>query len=262
VRAPDITPDPRIRLRIAGLLPCDVRAATAAIGANTMNTFPILFLTAIPMLADAALAQNDLAFQPRSVRIAIDADFAIALVAFDAARMPVLGLSVLADAVVLPIRRGAGDAADVALPDLAADLYVQVVGWNDTLVASDVHFVAADVDDADRICICSDDDGEQPPLTLGAKRDDAGFVALGVDFEAPTDGYALKLLGTRRADAATLDVHLWRKLPGCFEGLRDVVEHHELRMKFEPVRRVRVFLTDSVLEPAAGSGRLVATFPQ
>ncbi len=227
-----------------------------------MNTFPILFLTALPLIADAALAQNDLAFRPRSVRIAIDADFAVALVAFDAARMPLLGQSILADAVVMPIRLGANDVADVALPDLPADLYVQVVGWNDALVASDVQFVPADKDEADLICICGDGDGEELPLTLGAKRDDAGLVALGVEFEAPTDGYALKLLGIRRADAGTIDVHIWRKLPGCFEGMRDIVEHHELRMKFEPVRRVRVFLTDSVLEPAAGSGRLVASFPQ
>jgi hypothetical protein len=230
-----------------------------------MKTISMRSFLPFAMFAAGAAAQAaDLAGQ-RRVRVrAPVADVAVVLLAVDDTVVPLMDQWLLADAIVLPLAPANGDVADFFAPTIDADLWYQVVVCKNGLAAADVYRLPA-VLDADRAPIDDVFDGaidSLPPITLTPNQHCGRIDGLKVGFEAPSDGYGLRLIAVDEAEPGTLDVHLWRKLPGPGEGHLDLVETHRLSLQFAPVRRLRVFVADSIGRPRHGEERLVATFPR
>lgn len=250
-----------------------------------MNPCPILFSAAFVLFAGAVPAQAVDAVGPRQLRVRVaDADLAFALIAVDALRMPLFDNHVLADAIALPIRKRDGAAAaDLFVPDLAADVYVQILTWNGRLRASavrrlpargardealvadwaDLAAIDATADVADLLVddIAFERASAHLPMTCHANVTLGRFDSVKIAFTAPSDGYGLKLLAAFEAAPSEVHVHVWRKVPGPDEGLCDVVENHSLRVDFPPARAVKVFVADAI-KPPRGGLRLLAAFPQ
>lgn len=226
-----------------------------------------------PPPADDAGYTDDAALHHATLQVSTDADMAVILLALDD-RVGADGI--LTDfCIVVPAPDDDGYAWDAVLPaDVLALLHWQVITCDceDGLrihPPAKVDERAADEPPADDGSADDSDDGRAPDdrgddgqdqdsyagIALELSRNDAGEIeGLRASFEAPSDDHDLQLVAIVPSDGCT-EVWLYRKSPGPGEGMRDVVEHHEVKAAFPRTLEVRVLLAEGTARSHEDAGK-------
>ncbi|MFY9343581.1 MAG: hypothetical protein WAT39_13885 [Planctomycetota bacterium] len=267
-----------------------------------MTNLPLSFTLPFVTLLGAAFAPAQITAantneMPRqtAVQLAMPAcDFGLFLLAVSDRRLRIVKADLLVDAIpVFASANGSQLVADLALPDsdlkfwwqgISADgtsLRIGAIQSVDTTamrkpmatqapVKADMAPVQAPVkaDQPTADKNTNQDGDRQPrasdlPITLEPIRSGQYLRELHASFTAPTDGYALRLLEVVGQPGGTLDVYLYRKLPGAGEGRREVVEEHRVEVQVRATR-LRVFLGEGT-EPRPSEDvtwRRLAVLPQ
>jgi hypothetical protein len=236
-----------------------------------MKTLSSLLFASLALVAAPVVAQTQDAIllqKPRVLELPMGrADFGFVLLAMVRAEVRIADQSILADALALPIvRKPNQDSADVMVPrDL--DLWSQVILCEDGLLTvSPIRLERAPKPAVEPTIEPTEERlhvlvADALPIQLTPGIVSGRYVAMKATFEAPSNGYGLKLFDVQVRDGVA-DVWLWRLLPAD-GGHARIQQDLSVKAEFAPVRAVRVFLAEGTGAPSADAEfRLLARFPQ